>query len=464
MKKTANKLSEYGLDETIAAIATPIGSGGISIVRLSGKKSLKIGLLLSQLTELPARQMKYSNLYDQNKQLIDEALVVYMPAPHSYTGEDVVELQCHGGMQSPTRVLAAAIAAGARLAQPGEYTLRAFLHGRVDLTQAEAVNDLIDAPTPQAADMLAQQLTGKLSRALQAIEDELLDILAQIEVGVDFPDDEDALSSQEAITQIKPLIKQIKKLLAGAQEGRIIKEGIKTCLLGATNVGKSSILNALLAEERAIVTSVPGTTRDVIEEYLNLGGLPIILSDTAGLRESADEVETLGIDKTHQVAESAQLILLVLDGSRPLLTEEESLLTSFNEKKIVVIVNKNDLAGAKETINFVKKQYPQVPCISVSAKTGDGLDQLEQTIKQLVLTEGLSGQRDHLINNARHQEALISAKKSLERSIKALNDGYPVDIAAIDLEEAWQYFGEISGKTAGEEVIARIFSKFCLGK
>jgi tRNA modification GTPase len=464
MNNKINKLCEYALDDTIAAIATPIGSGGIGIVRISGRKALSIASKICVPKEYKPRYMTYGRIYRADKTLIDEALIVYMPGPHSYTGEDVVELQCHGGAQSPAQVLTAVIEFGARLAKPGEFTLRAFLNGRIDLTQAEAIDDLIQAQTPQAASILAQQVSGRLSQELTPIEDELLDLLAYIEVGVDFPDDEDTLSAEQVEEKIKEIICKIDSLLAGAEEGRIIKEGINVCLLGAANVGKSSLLNALLSEERAIVTHIAGTTRDVIEEYLNLGGIPILLSDTAGIREAIDEAETIGINKTKQKAASAQLILLVLDCSRPISEEERKLIDYYVDKKTIILLNKSDIGSDKDIVQYLNNNYPQVTHISVSAKMRTGLDELEQAIKNLVFAGKISGQRAGLINNIRHQEALLSAKDFLEQAIESLRLGYPVDMVAIDLQSAWQSFGEISGKTAGEEVITRIFSKFCLGK
>ncbi|MGI5892016.1 MAG: tRNA uridine-5-carboxymethylaminomethyl(34) synthesis GTPase MnmE [Bacillota bacterium] len=464
MNNKINKLSEYALDETIAAIATPIGSGGIGIVRISGAKALSIAANICNFISLKPRYMTYGKIYRQDGTLIDDALIVYMPGPHSYTGEDVVELQCHGGAQVPAQVLAAVIQAGARLAMPGEFTLRAFLNGRIDLTQAEAIDDLIQAQTPQAATVLAQQVSGRLSQELAPIEDDLLDLLASIEVGVDFPDDEDALHAEQIIEQTRAILLKIENLLAGAEEGRIIKEGINVCLLGAANVGKSSLMNALLAQERAIVTQFEGTTRDVIEEYLNLGGLPILLSDTAGLRQAKDEAEHIGISKSHQKAIAAQLILLVLDCSRPITEEERAIVASYADKKMIILLNKSDIASGEHLQAYLQKEYPHIIHILVSAKTRSGLDNLEKAIKDLVLAGKVSGQRAGLINNIRHQEALMAAKASLEQAIESLEQGCPVDLAAIDLQSAWQSFGEISGKTAGEEVITRIFSKFCLGK
>lgn len=462
--KNHGRLREYALDDTIAAIATPIGSGGISIVRISGSQAQAVAAKICTIASWQPRYLHYGKIYQTDGTLIDDALIVYMPGPHSYTGEDIVELQSHGGAQVPAQVLAASIAAGARLAKPGEFTLRAFLNGRLDLAQAEAVDELIKAHTPEAASMLAQQLAGRLSRELAPIEYDLLDLLAAIEVGVDFPDDEDVLAPAEIIERIEALLQRIARLLQGAQEGRILKEGINVCLLGAANVGKSSLLNALLAEERAIVTKTAGTTRDVIEEYLNLAGLPILLSDTAGLRQAEDEAEHLGIGKSRQKAEAAQLLLLVLDCSRPVSGEEKELIAEYAEKKMLILLNKCDLADGQSIRQYLDQTYPQISYVLVSAKTGAGLADMEKTIKELVLSGQVSGQRAGLINNIRHQQALLVAEESLRQAEAAIKEGCPADIAAIDLEAAWQALGEICGKTAGEEVITRIFSKFCLGK
>jgi len=464
-------MSKNDLSDTIAAIATPPGLGGIGIVRISGPAAASIldrVFFLSQTQEpvlsWESHHLYYGQVYHpQNGKLIDEALAVLMRAPHSYTAEDVAEVQCHGGPVCLAEVLAAVLASGARLAGPGEFTMRAFLNGRLDLAQAEAVLDLIEAKTPQSATLAAGQLSGTLSRKIIDLGDKTLDLLAEIAAAMDFPEDVDNLASQEALERISYLEDEVAHLLAGAHAGRIYREGLSIVLLGAPNAGKSSLMNALLKEDRVIVTHVPGTTRDVIEEYLDIEGIPVLLSDTAGLRESTNEVESIGIGKSISKAKEAGILLLVIDASSSLQEEVVQMLDSYANNRALILLNKCDIADPTPLIERLEKDYPGVSLVILSAKTRKGLSDLRTAIVQKALG-GAMGQREGTINNLRHQEALYLAANYLQEARKTIEQGLPLDMASVDLQAAWQALGEISGQTTAQDVIDKIFANFCLGK
>lgn len=464
-------MSKNNFFDTIAAIATPPGSGGVGIVRISGSATVSILdrlFFLQKEQSSPANWQSHHLYYGQVRdpqsgQLIDEALAVLMRAPHSYTAEDVGELQCHGGPVLLSAVLSAVLACGARLARPGEFTMRAFLNGRLDLAQAEAVLDLIEAKTLQAASQAAGQLSGTLSRQLLNLGDKILEMLAIIAAATDFPEDVENLSVPEAMASIASLEKEVAALLSGAHAGRIYREGLSVVLLGAPNAGKSSIMNALLREDRVIVTQIPGTTRDVIEEYLDIEGIPVLLSDTAGLRQSVNEAESIGIGKSISKAQAAGLLLLVIDATAPLRGDVKALLDTYAGERALILLNKCDIADPAFLLESLSKDYPGVNLIVLSAKTGEGLDDLRSAIVQKAF-DGAAGQREGAINNLRHQEALMLAAEHLQDARKALEQGFPVDLASIDLQAAWQALGEISGQTTAQDVIDKIFANFCLGK
>ncbi|MEG2213745.1 MAG: tRNA uridine-5-carboxymethylaminomethyl(34) synthesis GTPase MnmE, partial [Clostridiales bacterium] len=396
---------------------------------------------------------------------------VWMQAPASYTGEDVVELQCHGGPKVMGQILRAVLAAGARLATPGEFTLRAFLNGKLDLAQAEAVADLIEAKTSKAAGLAAGQLQGRLSSYINNLAAEITDLLAQIMVGVDFPDDEDAPSSQFILTVMRDLQQKIAALIAKAPAGTIYREGITVMLTGPVNVGKSSLLNALLGRERAIVSASPGTTRDMLEEYLDIDGLPVLLRDSAGIRGLSDlsEAEQIGINRSKAAAAESQLLLLVadltnIDGNRQ---ELNQLLTISAHRRRLLLLNKVDLAGQTQLVqakNEYGHQFSADEILTVSAKQGIGIEQLLSAIRNKALLTVDSEEDSLLINNARHQQALLRAEEFLCQGIAGLDQEVPVDVISIDLENAAAALAEITGRAVGEDVLERIFSKFCVGK
>ena len=459
--------------ETIAAISTPLGSGGIGIVRVSGPEAEAV---ISRLFSgaVPASEMESHHLYlgdvaDAQGALLDRALAVIMRAPRSYTGEDVAELQLHGGPRVLAAALSAALACGARLATPGEFTLRAFLNGKLDLSQAEAVADLIAAKTPRASKLAAGQLSGGLGRAVTEVESELTAIYGAVVVGVDFPEDADAADPEQTRAALIRLARHIRKdLLNGAGLSRVCREGVRAALVGRVNAGKSSLLNALLSEERAIVTALPGTTRDVLEETVDLDGVPLILADTAGLRdeEKADEAEQLGMERSRAQAEGAQLVLVIVDGVLGITSEDQKLLEQAGERALAVI-SKCDLLSEAEIAERrlrAAEYVPEPDVICLSAKSGAGLEELKAALRRRALAGVDADAVSPLVANARQEEALLKAASLLESCADAISMGAPVDVAAVDVSEALEALGQITGRTASEEVLQHVFENFCLGK
>ena len=457
------------LDDIIAAISTPLGSGGIGIVRMSGEGCIALADTLfrgkKKLTEKASHTLSYGVFTDREKgEVIDEVLVSVMKAPHTYTKEDIVEVNCHGGLLVTQRVLQAVLQAGARLAEPGEFTKRAFLNGRIDLTQAEAVIDLIQSKTELSRQAAVYQLEGRLKKAVRQMREEILDMIASIEAVIDYPDydiEEETYSDMEQRAQ--EMLKRMEQLLAGADRGKILREGLKTVILGKPNVGKSSLLNWFLEEERAIVTDIPGTTRDTVEEYINIDGIPVKIVDTAGIRETGDVVERMGVEKSKQYAQQADLILMMLDASRPLEAEDKEILELIRGKHSIVLLNKSDLQqqlSAAELETFVPKEQIR----SVSVKENTGFDTVIDAIK-IMFYHGQRTMTDEiLLGNTRHQHALFAAKEAMERCLTTIRTRMPEDFISMDLQDASRALGEITGDVTDEEIIDRIFTKFCLGK
>ena len=455
--------------DTIAAVATSLGESGISIIRVSGNRALKIvssvfkGKNDRTLEDIKSYTMRYGFIIDKNSgESIDEVIVSYMKGPRSFTAEDTVEINCHGGVISTNRVLLEVIKAGARIAEPGEFTKRAFLNGRIDLSQAEAVIDIIRAKTELSMKSALMQSEGRISREIALMRTSLLGIIAHIEATVDFPEDDlEEITSERVLVDMERVLGEIDRLLSTANEGKIIREGLSTVIVGKPNVGKSSLLNALLMESRAIVTDIPGTTRDVIEEYMNIEGVPIKIVDTAGIRETEDVVEKIGVEKSKEKINEADLIVLMLDSSRALDEEDKEIIEYISDKKYIVLLNKSDLEGkiTKEDLKLLNSHY----IIEVSAKTGEGIKELKECIKELFF-KGEVSSTDLLITNTRHKEALIRAKESLQASISTLKHTLAIDLASIDVRNSWRYLGEITGETLEEDLIDKIFSEFCIGK
>ena len=446
-----------------------MGSGGIGIVRMSGTGCIALADTLFQgkkkLTQKATHTLSYGKIIDgKNGEVIDEVLVSVMKAPHTYTKEDIVEINCHGGFLVTQRVLQAVLVAGARLAEPGEFTKRGFLNGRIDLTQAEAIIDLIQSKTELSRQAAVNQLEGRLKIQVREMRNDVIDMIASIEAVIDYPEhdvEEETYDTMEKAT--KQLLQRMEKLLAGADRGKILREGLQTVIVGKPNVGKSSLLNWFLEEDRAIVTDIPGTTRDTVEEYINIDGIPIKIVDTAGIRETGDVVEKMGVEKSKTYAEQADLILMMLDASRPLEQEDKEILSFIQGKHTIVLLNKADLEqklSHAELEQYVSKKQ----ILSVSVKHNTGFDALIDAIKTMFFSGQTATADDALLGNTRHKTALFQAKEAMERCLVTIQTRMPEDFISMDLQDASHALGEITGDVTDEEIIDRIFTKFCLGK
>ncbi len=455
--------------DTICGIATAQGEGGIAIIRVSGSKALEIvgrifkGINDFDINTMKTYTMKYGNIIELSTgEVIDEVIISYMKGPRSFTSEDVVEINCHGGVVSTNRVLQEVVKSGARIAEPGEFTKRAFLNGRIDLSQAEAVMDIITAKTDLAMKSAVMQSEGLLSREINKLRAYLLDVLALIEYEVDFTEDDEEPDETVPIRvseSLESAITEMKKLINSANEGKIIREGLKVTIIGKPNVGKSSLMNALLQEKRAIVTDIPGTTRDVIEEYINLGGIPVKITDTAGIRETNDVVEKIGVERSREKLEEADLVILMLDTSRKLEEEDRDIIKSIKDKKVIVLLNKVDLERKieldelKELDNFIE----------ISAMTGFGLEDLKNEIKSLFFN-GEVDNESLIITNSRHKQALYRALENCENAQSRLKMNEFLDLISIYVTSGLRSLGEITGSELEEDLVNKIFSEFCVGK
>lgn len=452
--------------DTIAAIATPPGESGVALIKISGTDAKTIVSEIFKMKTggifLNSRPwtMHYGHILEHDSgDVIDEVVVSYFMAPKSYTAEDVVEITCHGGYASTRRILEQVMVMGARPAAPGEFTKRAFLNGRIDLAQAEAVIDIINAKTDQSMRTAMAQSQGRLSREISTIREKLLNMLAFIEVTVDFPEDDlESATAEKVKDNALEIVEKIESLLKTSGEGKIIRDGLRTVIAGKPNVGKSSLLNTLLMENRAIVTDVPGTTRDVIEEYLNLDGIPIILVDTAGIRDTQDIVERIGVDISKQKLVEADLVLFMLDRSRPIDNEDLEIITRLENNRYIVLLNKTDLEDRLDYDHPILQD-----AIQVSATNGFGISELKKRIKDMFF-DGTVKAGEYSVSNDRHKEALMRANESLKDALAALKGNMQLDVVSIDLSTAWSYLGEITGDTLQEDLIAKIFSDFCVGK
>ena len=455
--------------DTICGIATPLGEGGISIIRVSGSDSLKVinkifkGKNSSNILDMKSYTMRYGYICDiDSKVEIDEVIISYMKGPRSFTAEDVVEVNCHGGVVSTGRVLEEIIKVGARIAEPGEFTKRAFLNGRMDLSQAEAVMDIIRAKTDLSMKSAVMQSNGALSKEIGKLREYMLNTLALIEYSVDFTEDDEEPDETIPIRvqeQLTVAIEDMKKLLEGANEGRIIRDGLKLAIIGKPNVGKSSLLNCLLKEKRAIVTDIPGTTRDIIEEFISLDGIPVKITDTAGIRETEDEVEKIGVEKSREKIDEADLVVLMLDSSRPLEDEDREIIKKVKDKKYVVLMNKNDLE--KKISDDDIKELKNI--IYISAKTGFGIDELKKKVKDLFFN-GEVDSESMIISNNRHKQALYRALENCEEALDRVKSNEYLDLISIYVTSALKALGEITGSELEEDLINKIFSEFCVGK
>lgn len=450
--------------DTIAAISTPLGEGGIGIVRLSGDESADIARKIFD-GKLQHRYLSYGHIVDpENGEIIDEVLVAFMKAPHTYTREDITEINCHGGAVPLRKVLGLALRYGARLANPGEFTLRAFLNGRIDLAQAEAVRDIVEAKTEASLKLAVQGLAGRLSTEIKAVRSDLLNILAYLSARIDFPEDD--IEGRDIKETLAKASERLRSLMVSADDGMIFRYGVNTAIVGRPNVGKSSLLNRLLGEDRAIVTSIPGTTRDTIEEVVNISGVPFLLVDTAGIKKSKDLLESLGIERSRRAIERADLVLLVLDRSEPLMPEDREILDMLGDKKVIKVVNKIDLSGKLELSEINGEK------VRISALSGEGIDALRSRMVESVLPvcvrTGRSSKEIDLnsiaVINLRHKNALERADIGLQNAINAIKSDTPDDFVSIDLTIAVNSLGEITGETVSEQLLETIFSQFCIGK
>ncbi len=458
--------------DTIAAISTPMGEGAIAIVRLSGDEAIGIadklfnGVGGKRIKEVSSHTIHYGLIIDpKTSETAEEVMISVMKGPKTFTKEDVVEINCHGGVVSVNRVLQLVLNHGARLAEPGEFTKRAFLNGRIDLSQAEAVMDLIRAKTDRAMNMALGQMEGRLSRLIGKLRQEILETLAQVEVNIDYPeyDDVEEMTHHLLIEKSTYVKKEIEKLLRTAQQGKILRDGLSTVIIGRPNVGKSSLLNSLVQENKAIVTDVPGTTRDVIEEYVNVRGVPLRLLDTAGIRETEDIVERIGVERSRQVLKEADLILLVLNYADDFTEEDMQLFQAVNGMDVIVIVNKTDLPQ-KINMSQLRELSGNHKLITTSLLEDKGVDELEEAIASLFFTGAIDAGDMTYVSNSRHIALLNQAFHSIEEALLQVEMGTPIDIVQIDLIRTWELLGEITGDSVHDSLIDQLFSQFCLGK
>lgn len=456
------------MERTIAAISTPQGNGGIAVIRISGNDAVKVADKVffgsKKLADCDTHTVHYGFIKNEKGEKVDEVLATVMLAPKTFTREDVVEISTHGGSTASRAVLDTIIRAGAYMAEPGEFTKRAFLNGRLDLSQAEAVIDIINSTNELAQRNALSQLEGSLSKEIENVRNELVHLAAQMQVTIDYPDEDlEDITTDDIRNVAHDCKNRVNKLLSTADSGKILRDGIKTVIVGKPNVGKSSLLNSLAREERAIVTDIAGTTRDVIEEYINLDGIPLMLIDTAGIRNTDDTVEKIGVEKSIKSIEKADLVVVMIDGSGFFGDEDVEVLHATKNKKRIVLINKTDL-GQSKYVEAVKAKANGSVVIEVSAKTGMGLDILADEIRKVYNFGELAREDSAVITNMRHKTALIKAGEALGRVVEAIDMNMPSDIASIDINIAIDALGEITGETVSDDIVTAIFHSFCVGK
>ncbi|HEA6051221.1 TPA: tRNA uridine-5-carboxymethylaminomethyl(34) synthesis GTPase MnmE [Staphylococcus aureus] len=456
--------------DTITSISTPMGEGAIGIVRLSGPQAVEIADILYKgkhlLNDVPSHTINYGHIIDpESKEVVEEVMVSVLRAPKTFTREDIIEINCHGGILTINRVLELTMTYGARMAEPGEFTKRAFLNGRIDLSQAEAVMDFIRSKTDRASKVAMNQIEGRLSDLIKKQRQSILEILAQVEVNIDYPeyDDVEDATTEFLLEQSKEIKQEINRLLDTGAQGKIMREGLSTVIVGKPNVGKSSMLNNLIQDNKAIVTEVAGTTRDVLEEYVNVRGVPLRLVDTAGIRETEDIVEKIGVERSRKALSQADLILFVLNNNEALTQEDYTLYEVVKNEDVIVIVNKMDLEQNID-INEVKDMIGDTPLIQTSMLKQEGIDELEIQIRDLFFGGEVQNQDMTYVSNSRHISLLKQARQTIQDVIDAAESGVPMDMVQIDLTRTWEILGEIIGETASDELIDQLFSQFCLGK
>lgn len=457
-------------EDTISAVITALGEGAVGIVRISGADALATAEKIfksrsgKKLSEYQHHTLVYGHVTDADGTMVDEVLCVYMQAPHSYTAEDVVEIQSHGGIQSLKKILALTYQNGARPAEAGEFTKRAFLNGRIDLTQAEAVMDIIRSRSEASLKLAVRQQNGQLAQELRKLRSKMLDVVINLEAVIDYPEEDiEDVTFDTVAGSIANTAAGIENLLAHAHTGKILREGLRTAIVGRPNVGKSSLLNALLKEERAIVSEYAGTTRDVIEEQLLLDGVPLVLADTAGIRKTEDYVEQIGVEKSRRLLQDAELVICVVDGSEGLTAEDEEILQAASEKPCVIIVNKSDLE-IDTTLQQLQERFGIDKVMPLSARTNEGIDRFAAWLKNYVYGSEGTLSNGVYVQNARHEELLRQALQSLQDAQRAAQERLPYDCIVIDVRNAIDLLGEITGDTVQDEIINEIFARFCIGK
>ena len=455
-------------DDTIAAVATAMGEGGIGIVRISGENALSIlEKVFCSVKNRPTenRKLTYGFVTDNfTGEKIDEVMAVYMKAPHSYTAEDVVEIQCHGSIVSLRKILALVLKNGARLAEPGEFTKRAFLNGRLDLSQAEAVIDLVRAKSDKTFDVALSQLEGSFSKKIKEIRSDLVDILVNITVNIDYPDEDiEVITYENLISGLGNVKAKVDSLLATADTGRILREGLNIAIIGKPNVGKSSLMNALLRETRAIVTEIPGTTRDTIEEALTIRNIPVKLTDTAGIRHTDDVIEKIGIEKSKESFNKADLVIFMVDNSRPLDDEDREIIEYIGDRKVLAVINKTDLENRLD-ISEIKRKLPNGIFIETSMAKEDGISRIEDEIENLVYGGKVKQNDSMMVTNVRHKALLEEASSALRDAASMAGAGEALEFLEIDVNRAYEALGEIIGEAVNEDIINEVFARFCLGK
>ncbi|MGX0434742.1 tRNA uridine-5-carboxymethylaminomethyl(34) synthesis GTPase MnmE [Staphylococcus hominis] len=456
--------------DTITSISTPMGEGAIGIVRLSGPEAVEIGDKLykgkKKLKYVPSHTINYGHIIDpETDEVVEEVMISVLRAPKTFTREDIIEINCHGGILTINRILELTMTHGARMAEPGEYTKRAFLNGRIDLSQAEAVMDFIRSKTDRASKVAMNQIEGRLSDLIKQQRQSILEILAQVEVNIDYPeyDDVEDATTEFLLAQSKKIKNEIDQLLETGTQGKIMREGLSTVIVGKPNVGKSSMLNNLIQDNKAIVTEVAGTTRDVLEEYVNVRGVPLRLVDTAGIRDTEDIVEKIGVERSRKALSEADLILFVLNNNEPLTEEDRTLYEVIKNEDAIVIVNKTDLERRLD-IEEVKTMIGDTPLIQTSMLKQEGVDELELQIRDLFFGGEVQNQDMTYVSNSRHISLLKQARQTIQDAIDAAEAGIPMDMVQIDLTRTWELLGEIIGESASDELINQLFSQFCLGK
>lgn len=456
------------MEDTISAVATAWGEGGIGIVRISGPKAkdvLEHIFVPMRQRPIENRKMTYGKIIDpQDGSVVDEVLAVYMKGPHTYTTEDVAEINCHGSIVALRKTLALTLQWGARMAEPGEFTKRAFLNGRIDLSQAEAVIDLIRAKTDRSFDVAMGQMEGSISREIKEIRAKLMDVLVNITVNLDYPDEDiEEITYGTLESQLQEIEDDVDKLLSTARTGRLLREGLSVAIIGKPNVGKSSLMNRFLRESRAIVTDIPGTTRDIIEESMSLRGIPVKLIDTAGIRSTEDIIEKIGIEKSREALNQADLVIFVLDGSREISREDREIADGVRNKKTLILINKADLTQIV-TESQIKQWMPESRVILTSMESGEGVKEVEDLIYDMVFEGQVTQENRLLITNVRHADLMKQAKEEIQMALSMCRRGEALDFLEVNVRQCFEALGEIIGETVSDTIIEEVFARFCLGK